>query len=135
MSCVLRASGKQFDVDAFLKKSKLDPCAVYRRGEPKSKRKPKGKKSTHSGINVPVSNASFDNLKRQIKDATKFLLENKSEIRKLTKFKGVEGIELDFAIRKRDTFTQSDEFPAELITIAGSLGLSINLSQYPISDE
>ena len=135
MSCVLRASGKQFDVDAFLKKSKLDPCAVFRRGEPKSKINPKSKKNTYSGINVPVSNASFDNLRRQIKDATTFLLNNKAEIRKLTKFKGVEGVGLDFGIRKRDTFTQSDEFPAELIAVAGSLGLSIMLSQYPISDE
>jgi hypothetical protein len=83
-----------------------------------------------------VSNASFDNFKKQISDAIQFLIINKTEIQKLTRYKGVEGVELDFATaRERDTFLQEYIFPAELIAIASKLGLEIRLSAYPPSDE
>ena len=135
MGCVLRALGKQFHVDEFMVKSKLSPCAIFRKGELIGSG-PKGKKHNRSGVNIEVSTASFDNLKRQIKDAIKFLIKSKTEIRKLAGAEGLDGPpELDFGIRKRDSFTQSDCFPSELITLAGGLGLSIRVSQYPIDDE
>ena len=87
--CVLRAYGKNFDVDTYMTKSRLEPCLVYHRGEPK--KRTKKYKWTTSGIHVPVSNTSFENFRRQVRDAIKFLINNKSEIKKLTKFKGVEG--------------------------------------------
>ncbi len=136
MSCVLRAAGKYFDTDAFLKKSKLRPLAVFRRGEPKSKSNPR-RKNIQSSVNIAVSNASFDNIKRQVKDASSFLAVNKTEIKRLLRFKGVEGVELDFAIYKNDAFLQEVEFPAELIALAARLGLSVKLSQYskPINEK
>jgi len=130
MSCVLRVSGKYFDVDAFLKKSNLAALAVFRLGEPKSMNNPR-RRNLQSSVNIDVSKASFDNVKRQVKDAIIFLTDNKTEIKRLMKFKGVEGAELDFATQKHDTFLQEVEFPSELIALAGSLGLSIKLSQYP----
>ena len=87
--CVLRAYGKNFDVDTYMTKSRLEPCLVYHRGEPK--KRTKKYKWTTSGIHVPVSNTSFENFRRQVRDAIKFLINNKAEIKKLTKFKGVEG--------------------------------------------
>jgi hypothetical protein len=60
MSCVLRAAGKNFDVDTFLKKNGLTPLAVFRRGEPKSRNNLRARKNVQSSINVSVSNASFD---------------------------------------------------------------------------
>lgn len=135
MSCVLRAGGKRFDVDVFLKGTKLSPCAVFRKGELIGT-DPKGEKRNMSGLNIDVGSASFDDFKRQIKDAINFLHDNKAEIKKLVKAKGLdEPPELDFAIRKRDSFAQSDLFPAKLVALAGSMGLSIRLSQYPIEDE
>jgi hypothetical protein len=136
MACTLRAGGKHFDVDAFLSKSRLKPCAIFRKGEPRASHDPKSKKRTHYGINVSVSNASFEKFKRQISDAIQFLIKNKTEIQKLTRYKGVEGVELDFATtRERDTFLQEYIFPAELIALASKLGLEIRLSAYPPSDE
>lgn len=134
--CTLRASGKHFDVDAFLKKSKLQPCLVYHRGEPKSQANPKKYKWPDFGINVPVSNASFENFRRQIRDAIQFLTKNKTEIRKLINFKGVEGVELDFPTsHDRDKFIQDYFFPAELIALACQLGLELRISEYPESNE
>lgn len=136
MACTLRAGGKHFDVDGFLSKSKLKPCAIFRRGEPRSSHDAKSKKRTHSGINIPVSNASLDNFRRQIRDAVQFLIKNKAEIRKLTQFKGVEGVELDFGTsRKEDTFILEFLFPAELTALSGNLGVEIRLSSYPVSDD
>lgn len=129
MSCVLRAAGKYFDADAFLKKSKFKPLAVFCRGEPKSKYNP-CRINIESNINIAVSNASFGNMKRQIRDAISFLTKNKTEIQRLMRFKGIEGAELDFACHKNEKFLQEVEFPPELIELAASLSLSIKLSQY-----
>jgi hypothetical protein len=134
--CLLRASGKHFDVDAFIKKYKLQPCLVYHRGEPKSQSKPKKYKWPDSGINVPVSNASFENYRRQIRDAIQFLINNKTEIKKLIKFKGVESVEIDFPTSNdRNKFIQDYFIPAELITLACQLGLELRISEYPGPDE
>jgi hypothetical protein len=134
--CVLRAAGKHFDVDTFLRKSKLQPCLVYHRGEPKSHANPKKYKWTVSGINVPVSNASFKNFRRQVRDAIQFLIINKAEIRKLFKFDGVEGVELDFPTsHDSDKFLQEYFFPTELIALASQLGLELRISEYPESNE
>ncbi len=135
MGCVLRAAGKDFDVDAFLAKSKLSPCAVFRKGQPKGS-DPKSKKLRYSAININVSNASFKNFKKQVKDAIKFLEENNTEIKRLARTKGLDGTpELDFGVEHQNVFVQSDCFPAELVSLAGKLGLGLMLSQYPVSDE
>jgi len=126
---MLRASGKNFGVDTFLKKTNLKASAVFRRGEPKSVNNPR-KVYLRSGVNIVVSNASFDNIRKQVKDAIRFLEKNKAEIKRLMKFKGIEGAELDFGASKKDQFIQEVEFPSELIVLASSLGLSIKLSQY-----
>ena len=53
-------------------------------------------------------------------------------------FPGVEGITLDFPIELRigkSVWAQSDRFPASLVTIAGELGLNLELSIYPPPEE
>jgi len=135
--CVLRAYGKHFNVDAYMEKSKLKPCLVYHKGEVKNPKPIKRiYKWPESGINVVVSNASFENFRRQIRDAIKFLIKNKSEIKKLRKFKGVEGIQLNFPTsHDRDQFIQEYFLPAELIALASELGLGLAISEYPESNE
>ncbi len=135
--CVLRAAGRHFDVDAYMMKSKLQPCLIYHRGEPKLKKTtPKKYKWPDSGINVVVSNASFENFRRQIRDAIQFLIKNKTEIRKLIKYKGVEGVELDFPTSYDPSkWIQDYFFPAELIALASQLGLELRISEYPESNE
>ena len=131
MSCILRACGKSFSVDRFLAKTKLKPCAVYRKGEPRFKTKPKGKKNTQSGINIIVSNADFDQLDRSIKETIRFLRKHRSDIQQLVQFPGQSRPELDFGIETRPVIVQGDRFPAELLKLAGDLGLGIMVSRYP----
>jgi len=136
MGCTLRVSGKSLDVDEYLKLTSFKNIHVYKKGEPRFKTIPKGKKNKLSGINIVINNGSFDNLKRQIKTVMAFLENNKKEIKRLSNFKGVEGSPvLDFGINIRNYPAQFNRFPAELVACAGKLGLAIELSQYDFKDE
>jgi hypothetical protein len=131
MGCVLRAFGKHFNVDGYLRQTPFTTYYAYRQGEPRFKSKPKGEKNRTTGINIVICNGSFDSLSRQIKAAISFLKKNRIEIRRLAKFVGLDGAPvLDFGINKRDFPGQFDRFPAELVSLAGKLGLAIELSQY-----
>ena len=133
MSTVLRASGVNFDVDAFIALSKLQALEVHNRGMLKfPTSKPNGPKLETSSIYILVSKADFDDFPGQIADAIKFLSTQAKEIRKLCKFPGVEEVTLDFGIEHRDVLAQYDHFPPELVRLAGALGLGLELSQYPI---
>ena len=134
MSCMLRVGGVDLNVDRLLEFD-LKPDSMYRKGEPQS---PKSKsKSTHptSGVRYVVSNADFDQFEEQKKDAINFMRDNACSIREIMSAAGVDGAELDFGIDKRDVFVQCDSFPAELVRLAGELGLDIMLSQYPTPEE
>ena len=135
MSCVLRANGSSFLFDEFLKDSDFVPCAVYRKGEARSSRKGPEKVEQSSGLHVVVSEAEFDTLDRQIQDAIAFMQQHKTELKRLCSFPGVEAVILDFGIEKRDVGSQFDYFPPVLLSLAGSLGIGIELSQYPAQIE
>jgi hypothetical protein len=135
MSAILRAYGDHFNVDAFLAGCTLPVCAVKRRGEPIFPvSKPDGKRHTQSGVHVVASDADFHEFLRSVEEAILFLKVNGEEVRRLCEFPGVEGVTLDFGIARRDTYTQSDRLPAELVSLAGSMGLAIELSQYPVDE-
>lgn len=127
MGCVLRAGGPDFDVDAFLDESPFEPCAVWHRGEV---RHPGRTPATQSSFNLDVSDGD---LPHQIIGAIAFLKSDADELRRLLAFPGIEG-HLDFGIARRDSYMQTDFFPPELIRLAGSLGLGIELTQYPVQD-
>jgi hypothetical protein len=135
LSAVLRASGPDFDVDAFVADCDWNVAKVFYRGEallPKTK--PDGRKRDESGLNVVVSEADFHQFKEQLADAVEFLTESATEVRRLAAFPGVTGVVLDFGIAWRDVIAQSDQFPAELVRLAGSCGIALELSHYPVSD-
>ncbi|MGH9389242.1 MAG: hypothetical protein ACRD1Z_06460, partial [Vicinamibacteria bacterium] len=113
MSCVLRASGTDFDPEAFLAESELRAGAnpIYRRGEP---RPGGGETWQSSGFHVGVSEAELSDLPGQIRDAVRFLSRHEEELQRLGRFDGVEAVCLDFAIESRDVAVQSDVFDAEL---------------------
>lgn len=131
--CVLRAYGKKFDVDSFLKRSPWKPIAVFRRGEKRGVLSKK--KNTESSFNLDVSDASWLNLTAQLRDAKKFIQKNKKELRRLKKFAGVDSVVLDFPLENRI----SKDFPAVFLSIpenfiqlAAAAGLSIELSIYAV---
>jgi hypothetical protein len=131
MPCVLRVSGKDFASKAYARRTGLPVVATYERGEARApKTQPDGKKHTTSGVNVHVSNGDFNDLKRQVRDAVRFLSRHRGALRRLKRIPGVEDLTLDFGVADRDVAAQFDYFPPELIAAAGSLGIGIEVSRY-----
>lgn len=136
MSAVLRAYGLVFDVDAFLAGCTLPVCAVKRRGEPVfAASQLDGRKHKQSGVHVVASDADLGELPRQIAEATAFLRAEAGQVRRLCEWPGVEGVTLDFGVERRDVAVQCDFLPPDLVRLTGSLGLGIELSQYPAAGE
>lgn len=135
MSAVLRAYGNDFDVDAFLVGSTLPVCTVVRRGEPVfPATQPNGRQHERSGLHVSVSDAGFDEFPRQAAEAAEFLHAEFEQVRRLYEWPGVEGVTLDFGVERRDVAVQCVTLPPALVRVAGSLGLAIEVSQYPAPD-
>jgi hypothetical protein len=136
MSCILTISGRNFDVDCFVDKSKLRPYRKSYKGQPRLKTKPDGEKLSRSSISIQTSKAGFDNLKKQIADTIRYLKRNKDKLAHIGSTKGIEYAVLDFGIDlridRKQVLTQSDTFPNELLKLAGDLGLDIELSIYPV---
>jgi hypothetical protein len=134
VSCVLRAIGTLFDVDAFLADSALDVETPFRHGESQFCGLPGGAKHAASGFNVRVSDAGVDDLPGQIRDALWFLSEYEDELRRLGSFPGLEAVCLDFAVRRREGPMQNDLFPAELLWRAGALDIDLMVTHYAIAE-
>lgn len=132
--CLFWAQGEEFDVDAFLIGSSLLPDNVYHRGEylfPKTK---KGL-SPHCGFMI-VASDTWGKLKPQVADVIEFLQENELELTRLANYPGVTDMRLDFPYERRQgAVTQSDSLPPELLLLAGSLGITIELTLYPHSED
>ena len=134
MSCVLRVIGEKLNVEELLKIDS-NPDTYWKKGDPRIRTKPKDKKHLRSGAHYCVSEAEFNEFEKQKKDVIKYLNENEEKIKAIQKLAGIESVLLDFGIEQRDVFVQSDFFEPELIRLAGKLGLGIELSQYPPSDD
>jgi hypothetical protein len=135
MPCVLAIIGKNFDVDAFIKRSSIQGYRKGYRGEPVFKSKPEGNRLDYSRLSVQPSKADFNNLKKQIADSIRYLKKHKHKLSLIRKTKGIDFAILDFGINlridKKEILLQSDRFPNELLKLAGELGLGIELSIYP----
>jgi hypothetical protein len=132
--CVLRISGAEFAVDDFVSTSDLtsdrDAFTVWHKGEPL-----RDKSREDSGFILDICDVGSKGLKAQIEKVTAFLSNHYGEIKKLMETQGVESGVLDFAIAKRNVAAQFDRFPADLIRLAGGIGLEIELSQYAIAED
>jgi CTP:molybdopterin cytidylyltransferase MocA len=133
VECILRVSGRRFDVDAFLQRSTLTPCTVWRKGDPRRA----GRKTpahSDSGFNVAVPGSSDQSLERQARAALRFLKRNHGTLVLLRDQPGVEHRTLDFGMAQRSGVAQFDHFPAELVSAAGALGMALELSRYEVDD-
>jgi hypothetical protein len=132
LACVLRAIGRDFDVDSFLKDTPLPHDAPFHRGEPRVSGE-EGAKRSASGFNATVSPADLDDLDTQIQDASRFLREHEDELRRLGRFPGVEEVCLDFGIAWRAGASQSDVFPADLLWQAGALDIDLVVTHHAVA--
>jgi hypothetical protein len=137
VSCVLRAIGRDFDVDAFLSDSELTGATTFRRGEPRagaSAARSAREVGPASGFNLPVGHVELGDLQEQIREATAFLREQEEELRRLSQFPGLEEVCLDFGILSRDIAAQVVVFPAELLWQAGALDIDLVVTHYAVHE-
>jgi hypothetical protein len=135
VSCVFRAIGSDFDVDAFLKDSEFTGVTVFHRGEPRLAGGPPDAKRRASGFNVSIGVAGLDDLAAQIQEAKRFLRQHADELRRLGSFPGVEEVCVDFGIRRRDVAAQSEVFPADLLWQSGALDIDLVVTHYAVADD
>lgn len=128
MSCVLRVSGN-FDPEDVLAGSPLRPESRWNHGE----RNAIGHPNKNSGFNVLVSKAEFDDFSKQVRDAVRFLKRYEGELARLLALSGVAGASLDFGVAQRDQPAWSLRFPPELVELAGTLRLELEVSLYAVS--
>lgn len=131
MGCVLHFSGEVVELEQLMVICPVEPCTVFRKGEPRSSR-PNSRLCRISGLNIEVSNADFEEFEAQQKDAIAFLRMHHSQIKAMRQVSGVSRACLDFGIAMRNVVSQSDQFDAELISLLGPLNVALVLSQYPV---
>lgn len=130
LGCYFSASGRAFDVDSFLKRSTLVADAVFYRGQ--ALKIPKGKLRRTNGFSVTVNRTKvFGDLAPQIPAALRFLRTHQAELRRLSRFPGVSDLRLVFPCCRPEGTHGVETFPAELLDLAGSCSIGIELSFYP----
>lgn len=130
MSTVLRASGKTFDVDAFLAECDWEVVKVFKLGAPVRASKPDGPANQFFGFNAAVADAAFGDMEKQIEQATRFLTAEREEVIRLVHFEGVEGVSVDFTVKWRPVAAQGESLPPKLIKAAGDCGIGIDITIY-----
>ena len=135
MAGMFRINGMTLDIDRLLASIPWRPSMSYRKGEPCSKVRPRGKKNKKSGANFVVSDAAFAQFNKQKRDAIECLKTIQPVFKKIMNWPGLDEGSLDFGIYRRDVIAQFDKFPAELLKLAGDLGIDIELSCYPLPEE
>ena len=130
--CVLRVAGDDFEIDALLESSDLAPCHVQRKGLPRFE---SGRSiAEYTGFNVEVSSDDGEDLERQVADAIEFLTANRTAIRRVLEFPGVDYAYLDFNVNcclGNGVAIQNSRISSDLLKLAGDLRLDINISLYP----
>ncbi len=72
MGCVIHVGGDSVNVDTLIENSPVQPCSVFRKGQPRSSR-PNSRLCKTSGINLVVSEADFDAFDQQKKTTASIL--------------------------------------------------------------
>ena len=131
--CVLRVSGTNIAVKEFLKNSSFDPCVIF--DENNQSRKNKVTKTF--GFNVSISEAEFEDLDTQITDVVSFLKKECRELKRLEEFEDIEVVSVDFAISTppEEIVVWTRSFPPELLALLGSLGISLDFTIWPKSNQ
>jgi hypothetical protein len=133
--CVLRVFGVNFDVDGCLASSPFEPCAVFRRGQPRVQGL--ARTSESSGFNLDISANSGGKLSVQVQEAAIFVASQRLELGRVVAWPGVESVTLDFGwdFPLERVAGQYNYFPPALLADCGALGIGIEVSVYAVSGE
>jgi hypothetical protein len=130
MPCVLRVSGKNLDLSAFLENFPVKAFRTWRKGEPRVPASPNSKINADFGACFHVSSAGFDEFAKQQVDAISFLSANRASLQQLTSFPNVEFAQLDFGIDWGGEWIHSDVLSPTFLRAAADAGVSVEISHY-----
>jgi hypothetical protein len=136
VSCQLIVSGRRFDPRSFLERVQYRGAEVRLRGVsppgvPRATQTPKV-----SMFRVWIGQRNFGPLAKQVAAAERFLRADRNQ-RLLSALRGYAGIEeatLEFGIRWEAVVVHGDRLPARLVSVAGTFGLTIVITHYPVDD-
>jgi hypothetical protein len=123
-TCFFIASGSDFPVDEYLRRSPLKACSIFRKGTIPPMYNPKQIQRPDSGFVVVVGDDSEPGVLSQLGVAFDFLTRNDKELRHLRQV-GVDNMLLDFTVMRNHTVDQAAYFPPELIQAMASLGMGM----------
>ena len=133
--CVLRVSANRKTLSDFLSETRFPFCTEYDKGTMAMFGRDKGKPHRRAGFNTLVSRKQWDDLPGQVTDAIRFLRRNRHHLNRLRSEFKARDVRLDFPyylrIGKNDIVIQCDFLPATLISLAGELGIGIEMTLYP----
>lgn len=132
MTCYFHAFGPRFDVNAYVKRSKLPVGNTYISGE---RRFPNSKTNKaryrNSGFSIRIGSETSWELRAQVRAVLKFLKIHKPELKKLSKCKGVKLLNIDFGVdAKEEALGQFFPLPPELVALCGALNIGLEISIY-----
>jgi len=135
MSCVLRVSGTNLDLDALLESFPVRAFRTWRKGEPRIPASPDSKVNADFGACFDVSLADFDEFAKQQEDATNFLVSYRSALRRLASFPGVEHAQLDFGVNGGASRAHSIVLSPAFLRAAAGAEVSVEISYYPLPED
>jgi len=121
------ASGEDFDVNAFLAESSL-ACTPFYRGDDDPVQN--HAILQHSGFSLTVRAPDGQTAAEKIAEVFDFLTSNEAELRRLQSYPGVTSLCLRCRYHVPRDQMLGEYLPPELIRLAGSLGLAIDLVMY-----
>ena len=135
MSCILRAIGKNLDIDNMLNEIPLEPDRIWKKGEPRFRNSPESRINSVSGASFLASNAEMNEFEKQQEEATRYLKQNASLIKEVAGYPGVEEATIDFGVELRDVAIHCDYLTPEFVRYAAEAGIGIEISHYPCTEE
>ena len=133
--CVLRVTSSRRTLKDFLSGARIPFYEAHDRDTLQRFGRSKGKPFGCSGFSSDVSVKEWDNLPGQVSDAVRFLRRHRADLKRLRKKFRVRDARLDFPyylrIGRNDVVVQCDFLPPSLITLAGELGVGIEMTLYP----
>ena len=131
--CVLRFVSESRSFKGMDVLEGLSACRLYEKGE--IRRTKTGEVWQGNGLHLDVSNAEWDDLRLQTQDAIDFLKVHHAALSEL--LQSDVDASLDFPVWSRisdEIVNQNASLPRELITLAGGLGIGIDISIYRRDD-
>ena len=129
--CLLKIYSDQDSFKKFERNTVIPVYSIQEKGD--IRRKETGEKYTDYKISFDVSEKDWDDFTGQVNDAIEFLSQYHEEIKNLMNTHKITDAYLDFPLYSRlnsKVVNQNDHLPRELISLAGSLNIGIEMAIY-----